>query len=96
MSDHLLRLSRVVLDKERAELPADCTTQFSRELSDLVRDLEAAPAPERRPITREQWIRLCLRLGGWAGNWERRDSDKDEELLREILSTTLGLTVEDA
>jgi len=55
MSDHLLRLAKVLLENEAQLLPPYTSSFLSRELQSLVRDLEAAPAPARRTITREEF-----------------------------------------
>lgn len=64
MSGHLLQLAKLTL-----RLAGDVLSEMSpegrnlhAELSDLVRDLEAAPAPERRTITREEFDNVASGL----------------------------------
>ena len=56
MSDHLLRLARIVdcwFNLERLDV-----VKLREEAASIVRDLEAAPATERRTITREEFDRV--------------------------------------
>lgn len=89
MSDHLLRLARALLDKELYELRDDCTSHLSRELTEIVRDLEAAgsDAPARRTITREEFNDTLLSMHDYVCS---SDADK----LRRI-AAAWRLTVED-
>ena len=56
MSDHLLRLARITYGLAcYADEATNESERIVREAAQLVRDLEAAPQPERRTITREEF-----------------------------------------
>lgn len=88
MSDHLLRLAKLVerwINEDAVDI-----REFRVEAAEIVRDLEAAPAPERRTITRAQYddvLDRCMRL---------RDRNTSSRAAVEHILNTLGLTVEDA
>lgn len=100
MSDTpLLRLARLMLRFVGNESSNDPDSlNLHAALFDLVRDLEAAPspAPERRTITRAEWLAFLAALDRYAGHYGDRSGAEDEALARAILSSPLRLTVEDA
>ena len=55
MSDHLLRLAKIVAHMAKI----GGTSNDYHDAAQLVRDLEAAPQPERRTITREEFNGGC-------------------------------------
>ena len=60
MSDHLLRLARITYGLAcYADEATNESERIVREAAQLVRDLEAAPQPERRTITREEFNGGC-------------------------------------
>lgn len=85
MSDHLLRLARVVAEVTTRTHP---TSSVESHAWNLVRDLEAAPATERRTITREEFAVACgiLNAGG---------ADTRTKVVQRI-AAAWRLTVEDA
>lgn len=83
MSDHLLRLARVVAEVTTRTHP---TSSLESHAWKLVRDLEAAPATERRTITREEFEK--------ALEWLAWNNDPERDA-REI-AAAWRLTVEDA
>lgn len=84
MSDHLLRLARIV--KEIA-VQAPFIDGITRgDAHSLVRDLEAAPQQERRTITREEWALAVGKLS------QRTEATASEVAL--VCLNTWRLTVE--
>lgn len=86
MSDHLLRLARIV-----AHIVSDTYDWKDVRVDDaaqLVHDIEAAPQPERRTITRYELDRLKYSL--------QTAGVQDSDLHADAILSILRLTVEDA
>ena len=87
MSDNLLRLAKIV--KDLAADMLDWKDERVEAARELVRDLEAAPQPERRTITRKQYEMAVGRIS----------SSRDElsaSVCALICLREWDLTVEDA
>ena len=87
MSDHLLRLARVVKDHLEGE---KAWIETREDIRSFVRDLEAAPPPERRTITREEWADALDQLT------KVRDRNKMPGPALNRIMEHFRLTVEDA
>lgn len=84
MSDHLLRLAKIVAHMAKI----GGTSNDYHDAAQLVRDLEAAPQQERRTITREEWALAVGKLS------QRTEATASEVAL--VCLNTWRLTVENA
>ena len=84
MSDHLLRLAKIVAHMAKI----GGTSNDYHDAAQLVRDLEAAPQQERRKITREEWALAVGKLS------QRTEATASEVAL--VCLNTWRLTVENA
>ncbi len=85
MSDHLLRLARIVADNIQGGVaPRVLLSQCEQ----VIRDLEAAPAPERRTITREELRAAQEQV------WRAQDNAENAAAMLERVADVWRLTVE--
>jgi len=83
---HLLRLARIV--KDLAADMLDWKDERVEAARELVRDLEAAPQPERRTITREEFRAAQEQV------WRAQDNAENAAAMLERVADVWRLTVE--
>jgi hypothetical protein len=86
MSDHLLRLANVVADHIEGKVPQKILVY---QCEQIVRDLEAAPQPERRTITREEFRAAQEQV------WRAQDNGENAAAMLERVADVWRLTVEE-
>ena len=88
-SDHLLRLARITYGLAcYADDATNESERIVREAAQLVRDLEAAPQPERRTITREEFRAAQEQV------WRAQDNAENAAAMLERVADVWRLTVE--
>lgn len=85
MSDHLLRLAKIV--EGLTYLHPD--KSLARDAYQLVREIEAAPQPERRTITREEFRAAQEQV------WRAQDNGENAATMLERVADVWRLTVEE-